>query len=410
MNYNLIFNRLSALLAFVIPISIAGYNLVLGLLLITWMLEKNWKHKWEMIKAQPLFKIMFLYFIFASISLLWTENLSDGLRYLKQYYIFLFLPIFYTSIDRSKIPQFFSAFLAAMIISEIFSYLIFFDLMPFKLKDSWNAGDPTPFMMHSIYSIFLVFAIFLMLTRLATEERTPKQTFLYSFFILTMTINLFINSGRTGQFSLLLALMVFIYLHFQLHWFKTIVVGMIISSTIFLIAYMVSPNFNKRTLETFNSLQHTVQEKEALNDSTGLRFMMWQVASDIIIKNPLIGVGVGDERDSYHSTLLNELPDLHSHIHGFTDLHNTYLKIFVSTGVIGLSLFLMIFFTLYKELDSSVELHMVGAIMVSLMLQYMFIGNLPASYLTILFIFIMSLALKPMEDNDFSHSSVKLSS
>jgi O-antigen ligase len=173
---------------------------------------------------------------------------------------------------------------------------------------------------------------------------------------------------------------------------------------------MVSPNFNKRTLETFNSLQHTVQEKEALNDSTGLRFMMWQVASDIIIKNPLIGVGIGDERDSYHYTLLHELPDLHTHIHGFTDLHNTYLKIFVSTGIIGLSLFLMIFFTLYKQLDSSVELHTVGAIMVSLMLQYMFIGNLPASYLTILFIFIISLALKPTEEHYFSHSSVKLSS
>lgn len=407
MNYNLLFNRLLVALAFVIPLSIAGYNLILTALTLTWILEAKWKEKWAIIKTQPVFKAMFIYFLFVILSLLWTENLSSGMHYIKQYYIYFLLPILYTSIDRSRIPQLFSAFLAAMIISEIISYLIYFDFMPFQLKASWSAADPSPFMMHTIYSIFLVFSIFLMLTRLAYEKRTKFQVIIYLFFIISMMLNLFINSGRTGQFSLLLAMLVFVYLHYRLHWIKTVLVTFAMSGTIFIIAYFISPNFHNRTIETYNSLSHTFQQEEAFNDSTGLRFMMWQVASDIILKHPIIGVGIGDERDSYAQTLLIELPELHPYVNGFSDLHNTYLKIFVSTGIIGLSLFLWIFYTIYKEIESSSELHITGGVLITLLLQYMFIGNLPAAHLTVLFVFITSIVLKNPNSKRFGSFSVK---
>lgn len=407
MNYNLLFNRLAVSLAFIIPLSIAGYNLILAALTLTWILEARWKEKWEMIKAQPVFKAMLIYFLFAVLSLFWTENLSSGIHYLKQYYIFFLLPILYTSIDRSRIPQYFSAFLFAMIISEIISYMIYFDLIPFKLNNSWSPTDPSPFMMHTIYSIFLVFSIFLMLTRLAYEKRTRFQTLLYLFFIFTMTLNLFLNSGRTGQFSLLLAMMVFIYLHYGFHWIKTMAIGLLVSGTIFLAAFFISPNFQNRTIETYNSLNYSVKNKEALNDSTGQRFMMWQVASNIILEHPIIGVGIGDERDSYMETLLTKLPKLTPHINGFTDMHNTYLKIFISTGAIGLSLFLWVFYTLYKEIETAAELRIVGGVLISLLLQYMFIGNLPAAYLTVLFIFMTSIVLKHPHTKKLDNFSVK---
>ncbi|MFA6189221.1 MAG: O-antigen ligase family protein [Sulfuricurvum sp.] len=408
MNYNLLFNRLAIALAFIIPISIAGYNLILAALTLTWILEAKWKEKWEMIKIQPVFKAMLIYFLFTVLSLLWTENLSSGLYYVKQYYIFFLLPILYTSIDRSHIPKFLSAFLLAMIISEIISYLIYFDVMPFKLNPSWSPSDPSPFMMHTIYSIFLVFSIFLMLTRLSYEKRTQSKAVIYIFFIISMTLNLFLNSGRTGQFSLLLAMMVFIYIRYNFHWIKTITIAIAVSGTVFITAFFISHTFQQRSIETYNSLCYTLENKQALNnDSTGLRFMMWQVASNIILEHPIIGVGVGDERDSYAKTLSNKLPELKLYINGFSDLHNTYLKILVSTGVIGLSLFLWVFYTLYKEIETSTELHIIGGVLISLLLQYMFIGNLPAAYLTILFIFMISIVLKHPHSKCFDTFSVK---
>ncbi len=394
MNYSLVFNRLLILLAFVIPISIAAYNILLGLITITWLLEGKWKEKWDLIRQQPVFKIMLIYFGFVVLSLLWTDNLSSGWHYVKQYYIFFALPILYSSVNRTYIPQILSAFLGAMIISEIFSYLIYFDLIPFKLKPGWSPSDPSPFMMHSIYSLFLVFSIFLMIIRIAYEKRTRFQTVLYTFFIATMTLNLFLNSGRTGQFAFFLALIVFIYLYYQLHWIKSVFLGIIISSVIFSVSYIISPNFQNRTNETIQSIVHAYDKQEAKNDSTGQRFMMCQVASDIIWNNPIIGVGIGDERDHYHQTLDQCMPELKPCIEGFSDLHNTYLKVFASTGIIGLGLFLWVFYTMFKELDDHHEIKAIGGVMLTLLLQYMFIGNLPAAYLTILFLFVMSFTLK----------------
>ncbi|MDP2078841.1 MAG: hypothetical protein Q8J85_12410, partial [Sulfuricurvum sp.] len=106
------------------------------------------------------------------------------------------------------------------------------------------------------------------------------------------------------------------------------------------------------------------------------------------------GVGIGDERDSYHHVLNCSFPKLKTYIIGFSDLHNTYLKVFASTGIIGLLLFIWIFYTLFKELDDNNEIKAIGGVLLTLLLQYMFIGNFPASYLTILFLFIISFTLK----------------
>jgi O-antigen ligase len=396
MNYNKLFNHLILAFAFMLPISIAGYNILLGILVLTWLLEAKWKEKWNAIKAMPVFKVMLIYFIFIILSILWTKNLASGLHYLKQYYVFLILPILYTSIDRSKIPQFFSAFLAAMIISEVLSYGIYFDLLTFKLTPNWTPLDPTPFMMHTTYSIFLVFSIFLMITRLVYEQRTRLQTIIYSTFIITMTFNLFINSGRTGQFSLFLAILVFISLHYSFHWMKTIFYTLLFSGSIFIIAFLISPNFKVRIIETYHSFNYTLQNNKApSHDNTGVRLILWQVASNIILKHPIIGVGIGDERDSVSNVLLYELPQLHDEVSTYSDLHNTYLKVFVATGIIGLTLYLLVFFTLHKQIDQSKELQIVGNVMLALILQYMFIGNFPVVHFTLLFIFIMSLTLKP---------------
>lgn len=394
-------------LAFTIPLSIAAYTALSALLLILWIIEGNWRSKWDMIKNQPFFKAMFLFYLFMVLSLIWTDNYVQGLEHLRKwYYLILLLPILYTSIDRQRIPQIFSAFLTAMIISEILSYLIFFDLMPFKLKESWSSIDPSPFMHHTPYSIFLIFTIFLMATRLLTTKRTKVQLLFYSFFILTMTANLFLNAGRTGQFALLITLIVFLSLHFKLHWLKTFLLTTLISSSVFITAFFTSPNFHTRSVETYQTFHYLLTEGKPLNDSTGMRFMMWQVGYEIISHNPLLGVGVGDDRDVYIKTLEISLPEIKDYVSSFSDFHNTYFQITVSAGIIGLSLFLYMFVVLYKNLDDEKNAHLLATIMLILLLLYMMIGNFPASYLTTLFVLIISFSLK-LNHKSFIDSTVQ---
>lgn len=395
-------------LAFAIPLSIAAYTALSAVLLILWIIEGNWDAKWKRIKDQPFFKAFGLFYLFLVLSLLWTANLSQGLEYLRKYYfIVLLLPILYTSIDHKRIPQIYSAFLSAMIISEILSYLIFFDLMPFKYKETWSSIDPSPFMHHTPYSIFLIFSMFLMLTRLLYENKTKIQTILYSFFILTMTANLFLNSGRTGQFALLITLVVFLNVYFRFHWLKTLLLTTAISTVIFTTAFFSSPNFHNRSIETYQTLHYLITHAQPLkDDSTGFRFMMWQTAGAIIGEHPLLGVGIGDDRDVYDTMLSTKLLNLKEQIIGFSDFHNTFLQITVSAGLIGLGLLVWAFYTLSQNLSPNRERKTIGSVMVTLWMCFMLIGNFPAAYLTILIVLITAITLR--HDNElFSNGDVQ---
>lgn len=394
-NAHRLFQYVVILLAFSIPLSIAAYNLFAVSLFILWIIEGNFKSKWKMIVEQPFFKALWIFYFFMVLSLVWTNNIHQGLEYLRKFYfLILLLPILYTSIDRNRLPQIVSAFLAAMVISEILSYMIFFELMPFKYKDSWSSIDPTPFMHHTPYSIFLIFTVILMLIQLIGQKNNNMKGLFYGLFIITMTANLFINAGRTGQFALLVALGIFLMSYLRISFLKTIAYSAVIGGIIFLIAYWSSSNFHDRVNETNNSISTFISTQKPLNDSTGFRFMMWQTASEIIRENPVFGVGIGDDRDAYDLVLSNKLIDLKNDIEGFSDFHNTYLQIMVWSGIVGLVLFLNVFFVLFKNISNDRELKTIGRVMTGLLLCYMLIGDFPAAYLTVLFVLIIALTLE----------------
>lgn len=394
-NAHRLFQYVVILLAFSIPLSIAAYNLFAVSLFILWIIEGNFKSKWKMIVEQPFFKALWIFYFFMVLSLVWTNNIHQGLEYLRKFYfLILLLPILYTSIDRNRLPQIVSAFLAAMVISEILSYMIFFELMPFKYKESWSSIDPTPFMHHTPYSIFLIFTVILMLIQLIGQKKNNMKGLFYGLFIITMTANLFINAGRTGQFALLVALGIFLMSYLRISFLKTIAYSAVIGGIIFLIAYWSSSNFHDRVNETNNSISTFISTQKPLNDSTGFRFMMWQTASEIICENPIFGVGIGDDRDAYDLVLSKKLINLKNDIEGFSDFHNTYLQIMVWTGIVGLVLFLNVFFVLFKNISNDRELKTIGRVMTGLLLCYMLIGDFPAAYLTVLFVLIIALTLE----------------
>lgn len=389
-----LFQYFVILLAFSIPLSIAAYNLFAVSLFILWIIEGNFKAKWKMIVEQPFFKALWIFYFFMVLSLAWTENIGQGLEYLRKFYfLILLLPILYTSIDRNRLPQILNAFLAAMVISEILSYMIFFNFIPFKYKESWSSIDPTPFMHHTPYSIFLIFAVILMLIQLISRRNNIKGIF-YGLFIVTMTANLFINAGRTGQFALFVALGIFLMSYLRISFLKTIVYSVVIGGIVFIVAYWSSSNFHDRVNETNDSVSTFISTQKPLNDSTGFRFMMWQTASEIIRENPIFGVGIGDDRDAYDLVLSKKLIDLKNDIEGFSDFHNTYLQIMVWSGIVGLVLFLNVFFVLFKNISNDRELKAIGRVMTGLLLCYMVIGYFPAAYLSVLFVLIIALTLE----------------
>lgn len=404
---NQLFNWLTVALAFFIPLSIGGYTLISALLAIVWVWEGNWTVKWKMIREQKVFWFMAIFFLYYGLTLLWSNHFDEGLDQFRKFYFFLLLPMFYTSLRSEYFTSILKAFLAAMIMSEILSYLIFFELMPFQYKPTWSPADPSPFMSRGMYSFFLAFTVLLMVINLFEKRHPPLHTAFYLLFIITMISNLFMNAGRTGQIAVIAGSIIYLLTYFRFNLFKTFTLITPIITAIFFLAFHFSPNFHQRSLETIHSIAHMAEYGTPLSDdSTGQRVMIWDVGLTIIKNNPLFGIGAGDHVDVYQSVIADHFSSYPSFMSGFTDFHNTYIQMAVNGGVIALALWLLFLWSIAASLTSEQKHRSIGAIMLTLLMLYMLIGNLPAAYLTILFVLIMGMSIRASVD-DFRNSVVQ---
>jgi len=187
-----------------VPISRAGISFFTALFIILLIVRYYF---YDNTDIKYIFKqkvtISFALFILASfVSLLYSDHWLDGLRYDIKYWYYVPIILIATTLKKEYIPKTISAFLLGMMISEILSYGIFFELWTWK---HGNPSDPTPFMNHLQYSMFLTFTSLLLLNRVFFETQIKWKIFYFLYF-LTVTSNLFLNGGRTGQIAFILSI------------------------------------------------------------------------------------------------------------------------------------------------------------------------------------------------------------
>jgi O-antigen ligase len=206
------------------------------------------------------------------------------------------------------------------------------------------AHDPSPFMHHSLYSIFLAVTFFVLVTEFSKAEQLWLKIFI-SLFALSALVNLFLNGGRLGQLAFFLALLVYIFMKFRLS-LKTFIVTIGIIVAIFVSAYTISPIFQKRMDMSVASVQKMLQGN--FSSSWGSRVYALIIAKDIVLEHPLLGVGIGSAKEKFV-----EQTKAYPHgkmVQGFWHMHNQYMQILLETGVVGLILF---FVFLYQLLNIS---------------------------------------------------------
>ena len=200
--------------AFILPLSVAIANIIGAFIIIFWLLRGSFKSDWNELKTNKVILAVLAFYLLHIIGLLWTEDMQWGVHILKKETKFLLLPIFMLFVKKEHIKYYIYAFLTAITISELLSYSIWFEIIePFKYA---MANNPTPLMSHISYNPFLAFAIYLLLNRLVFDKTIDnKQKLLYSFFIITMSINMFITGGRAGQVMYFAMLIILVFQYFN---------------------------------------------------------------------------------------------------------------------------------------------------------------------------------------------------
>jgi O-antigen ligase len=364
-NFQKTYHYLLLVFAFTLPLSRAANSISTALLLLLLLLQGNYKAQFARLKESPFAMAILAFIAFTVLSLLWTQNLKVGLNGQLLYLYWLAIFAIALNVKKEDIHLIIKAFILGMVVSEFLSYGMFFG---FWEINGHGKEYPSPFMMHIDYSVFLAFTAIILLNRLLSNRYTKKEKAVILFFFLTICGNLFMNDGRTGQLALAFGIFAVVFIHFKLT-LKSFLLSIVLFAAIFLIAFNVSDKFHTRILNAQQDITKVEEGKFAT--SLGQRIAMYTVATDIVKENPLIGVGVGDFKDSaaialeknnhgFSKTVVDFIPKHH--------FHSQYLNVSVQGGLIGLGLLLLVFYQFAKLPIADPELKELSQLMVVLFL------------------------------------------
>jgi O-antigen ligase len=393
LNLDKTFQFLLIILAFLMPLTVFGGNLIIVIICFLWLFSGNYKSKFDQIINNKLMLASIVFFCLHVVGLIWTEDLAWGLHIVhKMWYFIGLFPILYTIVRKDYISHYISAFLLAISITEVCSYLVWFEVIePFK---NATVENPTPFMSHISYNPILAFAIYLVLHEIFFNKKITNFVFsLYSFFAISMTVNMFITGGRAGQVAFFAMLVVLIIQILDKQRIKSLITIFIVIPGIFFAAYQASDLFQQRV----NSAVHEtlIYDNKSLN-SIGYRITFALNSWEVIKENPIIGIGTGDFPIEYKKINQINTPEKPN----TTNPHNMFTLIVMELGVIGLISMLSIFYYQIKlSFNSSNRfIRDVGITLPLLFLVIMWSDSyLLGHYTTLMFVFFSSFLYKDFE-------------
>ena len=337
-------------LAFLMPLTVSGANIIIVFICFLWLFSGDYIAKYHQIMSSKLMIASILFYCLHVVGMLWTEDLQWGLHILhKMWYFLLFFPILFNIVKRKYIKYYVISFLLAIALTEIVSYLVWFEVIePFK---NATVKNPTPFMTHVSYNPILIFSIYLVLHEIFLNKKLTNLVFsFYSFFAISMSINMFITGGRAGQIGFFVMLVILIFQIFDKERMKSLIVISIVIPAIFFTAYQSSDVFQKRIDK---ALIEAISYSDLLTDknynSIGLRLNFAQNSLEVFAQNPILGVGTGDFPNEYNRINQINSPQLPK----TTNPHNMYTLVAMQFGLVGLVSMLSIFYYQIKLSFSS---------------------------------------------------------
>ena len=393
LSINKAYQYLLIILAFLMPLTVFGANLIIVIICVLWSFSGDYASKFNQIISNKFILASIVFFFLHVIGLLWTEDLSWGVHIVhKMWYFLLLLPVLFTIVRREHIKFYISAFLLAITFTEIASYLVWFEIIePFK---NATVRNPTPFMSHISYNPILAFAIYLVLHEIFFNKKITNLVFsLYSFFAISMSINMFITGGRAGQVMYFAMLAIIVFQFFNNQKIKSLLLISVLIPGIFFTAYTTSDLFQQRVDAVVIDI---ISYSDNKSSSVGLRITFALNSWDVIKENPIIGIGTGDFPMEYKK--VNQINK--TIIPNTNNPHNMYILIVMQLGVIGLISMLSIFYYQIKlSFNSSNRLiRDVGITLPLLFLVIMWSDSyLLGHYTTLMFVFFSSFLYKDFE-------------
>ena len=189
------------LLGVTIPTTIAGTNMVIGLLALLWILEGNFKNKFNFIKSSKWMISIFALIAFYALGMLWGDIHLNADWQFQRLALLLVFPVLGTmNLKQETIRNSVVAFLITTFISASASILINNNLIqPLGeylsfIEISWRNAAFITYNYHNVLlSLTFTISLYILI------EKKSKYKVALVLFIIAYAISIFTERGRAGQ-------------------------------------------------------------------------------------------------------------------------------------------------------------------------------------------------------------------
>jgi O-antigen ligase len=366
------------LLGVFISTSIAITNLIIGLLALCWILERNFKAKFDIIKSSKWMLAVFALIGFYALGMLWgDQHLNADWQFQRLALLFVFPILMTMNLKQETIKRAVSAFLGTAFISALAAIAINNDIiLPLGNYFSFIelAFHNSAFIKYNYHNVILAFATTLSFYLLI--ERKSRYTYWLLLFILVYAISIFTERGRAGQVIFNLSAGFYIFYYNRENLLR--LCGFLVLLLSFQAVIYNSTNVYKHRFDAVSNiiLNNGDRREGKIKD---IRYVFVKETLSRILEKPILGYGTG----SFGAIFDAEVKTGHNFINHKTP-HNQYLYVWFELGIIGLVLLILIFYHQLKELFRKKD----GIHRVLLPLSFMFL-MLVDSYF---FIFILTIS------------------
>jgi len=325
-----------------IPISVALDNVLLALILISWLAAGGYRKKLAVAFHNRIVVAAFALFCLLAAGLIYSSgNPGDGMKMLGKYIDLAFVPIFVGLFGDERVRRLaWLALAAALALTLLLSYLTWLGLIPQNFLPLANSDNPDVFKKYLTQGIFLAFGA-LLFAQLACNARSVRERYGWWALALLAVVNVsLLTPGRTGQLILAALLLYFFCSVWQRRGIIVAVMAIGFAAGAITLGTGETGNRYTRAFDEWKNWQP--ERAAALSDSTGTRLEFYRNSLQIARAHPLIGTGTGSFSKVYADHVAG------TGMVSTENPHNEYLNIAIQLGVIGVLVLLYLFYCVWR--------------------------------------------------------------
>lgn len=326
---------------------------VLILMILSWLLYDSFSQKKSQLKSKPIIWLFVLPFFAYLAGMIYSDNLAFGWKDVELKLSLLIFPIIYgtTTYSFEKHRKTLAiAFIASIICCALIS--IVQGAISSRKVPTYMELD---YFLHPSYlSMFLNLSIVLIIYGIHTVVKKNHKLLLWLSFI-AASITIWLSLSKSGIILWGILLFLIMGYFFFIRKEKVILfVTVALTSIVVVLSVVFVPKlkmrFNSLLTSTISSTQSAISEENKneneieaneTRESTMLRILIWRETIEIIDENLILGTGTGDIKDELF--LKYEEANLHRALEKELNVHNQFLQVFATLGLIGFVVFIAAF-------------------------------------------------------------------